>query len=342
MQIAILTNSRPRSPKILAYALEKHLNVLGINTKVYCNIEVLNSQVRYADSNYNLHFWLRERLTNLKKYWRLKRDLHQYDAIIISECIPNAFWKKLYNVEKLKKALKKPILLYEVYYLGNAPTQQLTLAQNGDYGLNRFDYHFSVAQITETKATPSPQWFPVGIYAKSWELKPLLKKDFFAVVDFLQPGFENYRRMQIQVLEKLNISFIALEHQYSISEIRRVYERGVIYFVQWPEAFGLPILECLCCGNQIFTPSASWPMSWRLDYTSEANTATTLPSCFTVYNDEEDLTCQLLAFKSSYHYADTPKKIFDVFEQHYPDYYHGNDAVLQDALKAIEKWPKNA
>jgi hypothetical protein len=241
----------------------------------------------------------------------------------------------LYNVERLKKVIRKPVGFYEVYYLGNAPTQIDFMKKNNDALLDRYDFHLSEANVTEIRQPITNQWFPVGIKVQSWNLKPLPKKEIIAIIDFVHPGNEQIRDAQIRGLKKIGIKYISLERSYSFEEIRNIYQQGTIYFMQSFEAFGLPILECLCCGCQIFTQESSWPMSWRLNENPQAHSKGVLPECFTVYNNEEQLVKELIAFKENYDLQKTPKKVFDNFLAHYPDFYYGNEKELQRALKSI-------
>ena len=269
------------------------------------------------------------------------RWLKKADAVVISDCIPNGFWKRLYNVEKLKKITRKPVLFYEVFYLGNAPTQIERLQKNKDPLMERYDAHFFVSNVTEIKTATPSNAFCIGLMAKTWNLKPLPKKELVALVDFAQPGYEKYREVQITQLEKAGIRYISLEKRYSLNEIRDIYRDASIYFMQSFEAFGLPILECLCTGAQIFTPHSAWPMSWRLDEEPQVHGEGTLPGCFTVYENEEGLAHQLEKFKKNYHWSETPQKIFDCFIEHYPTFYYGDKKVISDFVDFIGNFKNN-
>ncbi|KAA9036395.1 hypothetical protein FW778_19400 [Ginsengibacter hankyongi] len=336
MKIAILTRPDYRSPRVLAETLKPQLQQTSVSIEIFYDINFLNRLVSYRDSKLSLHFWLKEKLFNYISDKIVIKKLGKFDAVVISECSPNGFVKSLYNVERFKKIYRNPVLYYEVYYLGNAPSQINKLRKSGDAVMNRYDLHLSVSEITEIRQQPSGNWFNIGLYAKSWNLTPVPKKEMIAIIDFEHPGYETYRQMQISALQKVGIKYISLEKSYSIEEIRSIYQQGSIYFMQSPEAFGLPILECLCCGNQIFTHSHTWPMSWRLHSNPGFPENDVLPECFTVCSDEEELVENLSKFKKNYHPSETPQKVFQNFIRHYPSFYHGNEHELQRLLNVLK------
>jgi hypothetical protein len=335
MKFAILTRPDFRSPHILAESLKLQLLQLGQSAEVFYDLSLLNRMVSPKKSKLSFHFWLKRKLKYFISDNRLIKKIKQYDAVVISDCIPNGFLKKLYNVEKFKRIIKRPVGIYEVYYLGSAPTQIKKLEENNDALSDRYDFHLSISNVTEIKQPPGENCFPIGIKSQSWNLKPLLKKEIIAIIDFAFPGNESIRKSQINALNKAGIKYISLERSYTIEEIRAMYQQGAIYFMQSYEAFGLPILECLCAGCQIFTAESWWPMSWRLNPYPQVHGDGILPECFTVYNSEEELEEKLLAFKEGYDFVKTPKRVFNNFLQNYPSFYEGNDKELQRLLKRL-------
>jgi len=336
LKIAILTRADYRSPRVLAETIKLQLQQTSVSIEIFYEINFLNRLVSYRDSKLSFHFWLKEKLINYISDKIVIKKLRKFDAVIISECSPNGFLKSLYNVERFKNIYRNPVLYYEVYYMGNAPSQIKKLKKSGDAVMNRYDLHLSVSGITEIQQQPSGNWFNIGLYAKSWNLKPVPKKEMIAIIDFEHPGYEAYRQMQISALQKLGIKYISLEKSYTIEEIRSIYQQGSVYFMQSPEAFGLPILECLCCGNQIFTHSHTWPMSWRLPINQGSDENGILPECFTVCSDEEELVKNLSIFKENYHPSETPQKVFQNFIRHYPSFYHGNENELKRLLNVLK------
>jgi len=338
VKIGILTRKDYRSPRVLAKSLQAQLQGNGIDAEILFELDVLNRLVGYRDSKLSFHFWLQKKIFHWFSDRRVIQTLKQVDAVVISECIPNAFWKSLYNIEKLKVILNKPVFIYEVYWLGNAPTQIETLQNSGDEVNERYDGHLFVSPVTELRARLLPNTFCIGLLAKTWNLQPHPKQELLALVDFAQPGYEAYREIQISQLTKAGIPFIALERSYTIEEIRDIYRQVSIFFVQFPEAFGLPILECLSAGAQVFTPDSGWPMSWRLDETPELHGSGILPSCFTVYNSEEDLLQKLLVFKENFQPETSPLRVFADLVKYYPSFYKGDDVEIKKFIDFIKTY----
>ncbi len=338
MKILILTRKDHGSPRVLAESLQIQLSENGIDAGMLFDIDVLSRLVSYRDSKLSFHFWLQKKIIHWFSDRRVMQALKQADAVVISEYIPNAFWKSLYNIEKLKAILKKPVFIYEVYWLGNAPTQIAILQNNGDEVHERYDGHLFVSPVTEITAAPLPNTFCIGLMAKTWNLQPLPKKELLALVDFVQPGYEAYREMQISNLQRSGIPFIALEKRLAIHEIRDIYRKASLYFMSSFEAFGLPILESLCCGSQIFTPASGWPMSWRLNDQPEVHGEGLLPECFTVYKDESDLITKLNLFKKEFSSTATPVNVFDSLMKHYPAFYSGYASEIKRFIEFIKSY----
>jgi hypothetical protein len=158
LKIAILTRPDYRSPRVLAESLHHQINSLSVSADILFDIDVLSRLFSYKEKahKYRFHFWIREKFGNCFRDRNLINKLKQYDAIIICECTPNGFWKNHYNIEQLKKITNKPVLYYEVYYLGNAPTQVEKLINECNPTIERYDHHLSVANVTEIKDKSGP------------------------------------------------------------------------------------------------------------------------------------------------------------------------------------------
>lgn len=338
-KLAIITRSQNSSPRVLAESLNMLIKKLGSDSEIHFKINVIKRLLNYKDvkEKHNRVLWFIYKCIFLVSDRFYLKKLKNFQAIIISDCCPLGFLNNEYNIEKLRLLLGNiPILFYEVYYLGNAPSQIKMLKKNNHHTIDRYNWHLSVSQVTEIKNKPTAPWSQVGIYLKGLGLKPVTKKELLAIVDFAQPGFENFRKEQIKVLNELNIPFISLERRYKIEEIRKIYQNGTFYFMQSTEAFGLPIAECLCYGNYIITPNSSWPMSWRLDENPQIHGPGKLPECFIVYDDDKQLKNTLEALKENYDLEKTPKKVFDMFLENYPSFYEGNPTALKEVLEKID------
>lgn len=336
-RIAILTRPDYKSPRVLAQSLKLQLNKAGVVADIFYSIDTLTRLHNYweTSSDIKFHFWLRRKLKNYLHDLKLLKELRTYDAVIISECSPNGFWKQLYHVEKFRKLLDKPVLFYEVYYLGNTPTQIATLRERGDALLERYDWHLSVADVTEIRSNEAGPWSCIGLDLTESDLKPSPKIEFIALVDFKQPGDERYREEQINLLKELNINTIVLSGKYTYEEIKALYRQASVFFMQSSEAFGLPIAECLACGVQIFTPSSAWPMAWRQDPNPQIHGPGMLPDVFCIYSSKADLKQKLMSARDNYDLEQTPIKIFNSFTHHYPHYFYGNIAELKRVLEKV-------
>lgn len=338
LDIAILCGPENGSPKVLAETLNEFITSTGNSSTVFYRVKAFRRLLSSKQVKFNSLSWFLYKLKHKTGDKQLFEQLRNKDAIIICDWTPNGFYKDTYNIEKLRTIINnKPILYYAVQFLENSPTIIKKLKDGGHANIDRYDWHLSVSPITELRGTPNPPWNQIGMNLKSAGLKPVKKDDFFAIVDFLRPGYEQYRKIQIKALEELNIPYISLEREYTLSEIRELYKQSSVFFIQFPEAYGLPIAECLACGSYIGTPNSSWPMSWRLDEKVEVHGPGTLPECFLDYNGEDDLKKQLAAIRENYDLIETPKKVFDIFMKHYPTFYEGNKPQLEEVLKRIEE-----
>lgn len=338
-KVAIITRRQNSSPKVLAESLHLFIDKLESVSHVFYKISVIKRLLKHEEvkEKYNPFIWFVYKFVFSLSDWIFLHKLKSFDAIIISDCSPLGFMKNEYGIEKLHLIMGKiPILFYEVYYLGNAPTQITTLKKNNHPTIERYNWHLSVTEVTEVKSKPTNPWSHIGIYLKGFGLNPSAKKKLLAIIDFAQPGFESYRKTQLKVLDELSIPYISLEKRYSIAEIRKIYQKGTFYFMQSYEAFGLPIAECLCYGNLIITPDSSWPMSWRQNQVPEIHGPGVLPECFLIYNNEEELKNKLEKVIQQYNLVDTPKKIFDIFLQNYPFLYNGNEDEMKEVLRKID------
>lgn len=335
--IALISGPENGSPRVLAKTLFSMLIEEGQNAKVFYQAKAFRRLLDAKTANIAKLNWIIYKLLYLTRDKRLFRELKNFDAVIICDWTPNGFYKHTYNIEKLRSIIKKPILYYAIQYLQNSPSIVKKLADGCHAGIERYDWHLTVSEITEIRNKPAAPWNQIGLYLRSTGLKPVEKEQFFAIVDFLRPGYENYRNDQIRALEELSIPYLSLEKSYSIEEIRRIYARSAIIFLQFPEAYGLPIAECLACGSYIGTPDSSWAMAWRLDEKPEVHGPGLLPDCFVVYNDFEELKKKLEELKNTFDRRKTPQKVFDTFYSSYPTFYDGNRQSLNEVIERISK-----
>jgi hypothetical protein len=341
LKVAILTRPQNASPKVLAHSLQGMLERLGVAATIFADALPmlgrhfpLRSPLRH---NLSFNYRLRLKLAHYLGDRRLLNQLAQYDAFVVSECTPNAFWKGYYDVEGLRRVFPgKPILLHEVYYLGCAPTQIASLHAAGDFGPERYDWHLAVSPVTEIRLPPAPPWSAIGLDLCAAGLRPAARKKFTVVVDFAQPGFERYRQEQLQALAESGVEPILLSGRYTIAALREIYAQAGAFFLQFPEAFGVSAAECLATGACIFTPDSSWPMSWRLNLDAAVHGPGELADCFQTYSGVGDLVEKLTRLRSAYNGETTPFKVFASFKRHYPAFYEGDLAALKSVLERIQ------
>jgi hypothetical protein len=335
VKVAILRSSKNSSPKVLANGLGEMLAELGIHSDAFDvsllhrKLPILRRSRQYASPIHHaiakaVH-WLPDASTLAK--------LARYDVIVVSECCPEAFYKDSLGIEYLRRKLRRPIVLYEVFFLENSPYQVRLLEAENHFLAPRYDWHFAAADITEFRAIPSAgsRWSRVGLRIAKSNLRHGSKSGFLALVDFPQRGNEQFRADQIRALTELNIEFVELRNpgRYSIHEIREIYNQTSVFFMQHMESFGVSIAEALAAGNQIFSPSDAWAMAWKV---GERNH---LPDVFTLYDGFHELKQRIAAFKLAWKRQQTPARVFSEFVRNYPHYYFGEPESLKLALSRL-------
>nr|AQQ74412.1 hypothetical protein [uncultured bacterium] len=335
MKVAILRSEKNASPKVLATGLAEMLEQLGIESDTF-DVSILHRKLPIARRSRHyrsvVHHALAKTAYMVPDAHTLKQ-LSRYDVIVVSECCPEAFYTNSLGIEYLRRALRKPIALYEVFFLDNSPYQVGLLEAGGHFLASRYDWHFAAADITEFRATQSAQsrWSRIGLNIAKSNLRHGSKSGFLALVDFPQRGNERFREEQIRALKELRIDFLELRGagRYSVREIREIYNQTSVFFIQHMESFGVSIAEALAAGNQIFSPSAAWPMAWKIGEKNE------LPGVFTIYEGFQQLKEKLNSFRLNWERQKTPARIFAEFVRIYPHYYFGEPENLLSSLHRI-------
>lgn len=346
MKIAIISRGGECFPNIISKGLQGMLRKKNIETTIFNNaipmlmrLLPLNQQPKHW--NNNLQFRLRNKIKYYLDDKKLINEFKSFDAIILSECFPNAFWRNYLCIEELKKIIKKPILSYTDAAIEAAPLHCQKWFTEIDYGSDRYFLNLFPSDVVEKRISPNGNNFSVGLNISDSGLQPITKEKFCAVIDFEQAGYELYKTQQIRVLKKMNIPFIELKGRYPIEEIRKIYSEASIFFLAFPETFGLPIAECLATGCYIFTPNSGWPMAWRLDNEPKPWGAGDLPDCFCVYSTDDELEKKINEILVNYHISETPQKVYKIFLQYYNHLYFGNNNNLDVVLKKIANYKNN-
>ncbi len=335
MRIAIISRPGDCFPNIISQGLAKMLSEIGIENKIFYNgipmlMRLLPLSKKPKKWHNNLQFRIRNKLFNYSKDRSLIKELNKYDAIILSECYPNAFWKNYFAIEELRNLYMGKIISYTESPLDAAPLNKIRLLDKDDYDEGFYDFNLFVTDVMEVKTKLNAKQAAIGTnIAHDKKLLPIKKEEFIAVVDFAQPGYEMYREQQINTLKNLNIKTIILEGRYPIEEIRNIYKQASAFFLSFPETFGLPIAECLACGVYVFAPNSSWPMAWRLDEQPMPMGQGLLPDCFQIYQNENELRNKLIGMQQDYDAEKTPLTVFNIFLDHYARFYYGDKSALQ-------------
>ena len=326
-RIAILASDRDRSPKVLALSLASMLKRLGVECEILWGADEMlgRMSLRWARHPRKWRMGLRHCGSDHALVGRLRRCA----GIVFSKCCPNAFMRG-YGIERLRRHLPGiPIAFHEVYYLGNAPYQQAWLREGGHFGVERYDWHLAVSEVTEVRGVPSCPWSAIGLDLTGSGLEPGGQQDMTAIIDFARPGYEALRQQQRSALLDVGFNVIELDGEYSLTEIRSLYRKACAFFPQFPEAFGLAMAECLASGAFVFLPDSSWAMSFRLDAAPMPHTRGTLAGCFKVYSDANDLRERLRSLRRSY----DPCSVAAEFRRAYPTFASGNLPGLRAFLE---------
>ena len=162
---------------MLAYSFQLSCKEIGVDADIYWEgLGILSRMFGiFQKTKYsrNFNFKIRLKIRHLLSDYFFINKLKSYDLIVISDCSPNVYWKGYYNIEKLKKKIKKPIALYEVYFLGNSISQTKKLKEGNDFGIERYDWNYSISPITEIRGIPSEKnkWSCIGLNFSSVEIK---------------------------------------------------------------------------------------------------------------------------------------------------------------------------
>ena len=343
MKIAILTRPDNKSPKIMALSLQNSLIEQGNDCDIFYNIYALKRLIplnKPLRAKTSFHFRVKQKISNYVKDKSFFNTLKKYDAIIISECIPNGFWRGQYALDKFKKTINKPLGFLEVFFLDAAPNHIKALKENGDYLQQAYDFHLALSKVSYIKTETSENKFQVGLNLKSQGLNRMKKKDFYILMDFRYPGNEELYKEQIQALKKANIPYKKLEGQYTIEEIRELYKNATAFVMQHYESFGLPIAECLSYGTKILTPDSSWPSAFRLENKPEYYKPGKLADCFKTFNNINEFITEVKSLQEGAK-KDVSKDIFNSFVNNYPSFYYGNTQEIIRFINFLSSYEKN-
>lgn len=292
----------------------------------------------------NLKFRIVNKIRNYRDDRRFLKELAGYDIIVISECLPNALWANYLAVEELRKKLPHSLIAsYSDGPIASAPKHREMLLDDDDAKESRYDFNLFLSDFIETRPVKlTDRQIVIGLNMSELADVKGERDEFFAVLDFPREGYESYRQTQIAVLEEMGIRYVQLQGRYPIAEIRKIYAKASLFFMSFPETFGLPVAECLSLGCMVVTPSSAWPMAWRKGKHLSSWGDGDLPSCFLTYSSMEDLKTNLKQIRDSWHPVKTSGKITDCFIENYPHYFAGDKTALRNFLMRIPHQPVSA
>lgn len=348
MKFVIFADKAYNYIKPVADGLKKMLEAENQECQIYYHgdywLEGINLLKILFGDIYRLFLNLKAGRTNLYiyRFWPIltfmsrkrKKQLQECDCIIIVQNCPGVFYKKFKRVEQLRK-YNKPVVNYDLHYLPNQGWYKKIKQQDADnWGLERFDWYLPASLMTEyALPTEIPKIYSsIGFDIRKDNLYPE-QKEFTALIDFIRPGYEKERAIQIQALKETNTPYIELKGRYTTDDIRKIYRQSNLYFLSFRESFGLPIIELQLCGCCIFTPFAEWAPAHFLDKDIHKAGSGNLGSNFYVYgNDVERLKAQITALKEEYN----AQRVIENFANEYPDYYQGNKAEWSEFLQKLK------
>ena len=353
MKIAILTNNANSFVKPMAEGLERMFSRVGVESMVfYDGLENLarlpDKFTRYVRANGNDSLSMARRaarylLRDAPAMYKFVRQLRGFDAIVIVNSIPQAFFNTAFPDDTLRALFPStPIVLYDLYYLPTRGPWGAWLKEGspergvpsaGNWGLERYDWYLCASVMSETPMPPGPQPYSVvGLDVDDGTLFPEQDGEFTALLDFENTGYMAERATQIQALEESGTRYVVLNGSYSIQKIRAVYRKASIFMLAMHESFGLPICEAQACGSYVFTPYVSWCPSHTMKEDAAVPGLGDLPSNFVVYdNDKDSLIREITRVKAAY----DAEAVVRNFREVHPQYYRGNDAGLLDFVQKI-------
>jgi hypothetical protein len=319
MKVAIITRENYRSPRFLAEGLSNMLKQIDIVNDIhYRGIEQLELA---CAQNAGLKIAAKSTVAKL-----LLNTWKKYDLFIISDTVGILAQEQIINT--LRK-LNKPVALYEVFYPGGA---QYWLDRLPFGSLDLFDAYFTTTPVNDTEPVGVKPVYNIGININHRPPFSTQKSgEFTALMDFSRPGYEDERNMQLKALKELEIKTIHLEGEYTFDEISRIYDQANVYFVAFPEAFGVPIVQLQNSGAYIASPSTDWVKRHangheKLIYGDFDKHQ--FSENFIFYNSYQELLISLEEIRENYKSVDVQNR----FSHEQPYFKYGDTKTLSRAI----------
>ncbi|HPH11857.1 MAG TPA: hypothetical protein PKW59_13455 [Thermotogota bacterium] len=343
MKFAIMANNTPSFIKPLAESLDKRIKSLGHTSKVFYNglhyLESFSSLSRVYARN------IVKKIINIvyKRNYKIypldiintTNSLKDYDCMIVVVNLPGVLYKEgLGGIEYVRDRFNIPVVNYDLHYLfsfGYNNYFDIKYGRNG-YGLERFDWYL-MAQVSDKRFLLNCKnpYHIIGFDLKDGSLYPQSKKEFLALLDFPRKGFEKERIIQKAALKNAKVQYRELKRPLNIGEIRQIYRESSVFFLSFPESFGLPICEVQLCGCYVGSPYPKWTPGHFLP--GESSEDFRVGRNFIIYeNDESRLTEKMIEAKRTY----DANQILKDFQEDYPIFDKGDNDALSDFIHQVE------
>jgi hypothetical protein len=322
MKVAILTRDAYRSPLYLALGLRQMLAQIRVAATVFPRaVDILHALQAPSAS-------LRNRaLATYGSLWL--RRMASFDLIVVSETV--GFLRNVELIQSLRR-VGNPVFMYEVFA---AAGSRYWLERLPDGATNLFDAYLAASGIHDDQPVDGPPIFQVGLRLLDAPTHDDTRP-FVAMVDFLRPGYEQQRAVQIEALQELGVPYFSLGGEYTFDGIASQYHRAALAFVAFPEAFGVPIAQLQQLGSLIASPHKHWVKRHALlpngTVFNEADAPFT--DNFVFYNGKSDLKTRIAATRANYR----PATVSLRFRSLQPALNTGDLDALRCAMDFARRW----
>jgi hypothetical protein len=350
MRIIILSDDTPTYLKPMALSLSRMFTRLNIDSEIFFDgTRILNIKKNYkfTDKIKNfkrrlVNFFIKDKYKNhihptSQEFNSLCEKIKNFDAVFVCAHMPYNLSNDFYQgIDMLRKKIKIPIIDYELCFLWSTkPRWYKEVSDQGVFsGFNRYDHYVLISQMSNLPIKEKSHW-PITVIGGDFRDKELFpeQKDFRALIDFDKKTKFEERKIQIKVLEELNIPYTILSGTYTHSELYKIFRKHSIYFLSMPENFGLPIVELQNCGCKVFIPHKYWAAAHYINKDPQEKGDGDLNSNFVVYdNDPEILKEKIYNLKEKF----SSKEIVEEFSNKNLEYYSGNLLNLKKVLDKIK------
>lgn len=322
LRTAIIYPDEEGSPKVLAQSLQAMLRSLRVDT-IMCpdGDRMLQRINRHGDCS-----------TPHEDDNDLIARLADCTVVVVCSWCPKAFERRNYGVEELRRLLPGiPIALYLVYYVDNISYWVKRLADAGQPGSERYDWHLSASNYYPFEPARDRRWSHIGLNLAHTGMSPVGRHEFSVLVDFPREQTANNHHEQLEMLTEGGYPYRVLEGHYTMETIREIYREASVYLPQFHESFGIPVSEVLAMGGVVMVPDPEWLPAYRLDKSPLAMSTPILADTILVYRDRTEFRRNLAVVRDNH----DPFKVAESFKETYPHYWEGRLDALEEFIHRI-------